>query len=102
MNRGAGRSALRASLIVAGVLLLAAAAFAGVACSLGLMLRLALPGVLLIGAGLFEKWRYKQLQEDRPGPNWVATEERFVDPESGRNVTVYYHPRTGERRYVAS
>lgn len=102
MNRGTGRWVLRASLIVAGVLLLAGGAIAAAACSLGLMLRLALPGVLLVGAGLFERWRYKRLQEDCPGPNWVATDERFIDPESGRNVTVYYDPRTGERRYVAS
>jgi hypothetical protein len=102
MNRGTGLKVLRAFLFVVGVLLLTAGAFAGAACSLGLMLRLALPGVLLIGAALFEKWRYKRLREDRPGPNWVATDERFVDPESGRNVTVYYHPRTGERRYVAA
>jgi hypothetical protein len=102
MNRGAGRSVLCAFLIVVGVLLLAAGAFAGAVCSFGLTLRLALPGVLLIGAALFEKWRYTRLREDRPGSNWVATNERFVDPESGRSVTVYYHPRTGERRYVAS
>ena len=35
------------------------------------------------------------------GPEWVATGERFVDPETGKLVTVYYHPATGERRYIA-
>jgi hypothetical protein len=102
MNRGAGLGVLRAFLMVVGVLLLAAGAVLGVLCSVGLMLRLALPGLLLIGGALFERWRYKRLQEGYPGPNWVATDERFVDPESGRNVRVYYDSRTGERRYVAS
>ena len=36
-----------------------------------------------------------------PGAGWVATKERFVDPESGKLVTVFYQPATGERRYVA-
>ena len=102
MNRGTGPRVLRAFLIVVGALLLIGGAVLGAICSVGPMLRLALPGLLLIGAALFEQWRYKRLQEDRPGPNWIATDERFIDPESGRNVTVYYDSRTGERRYVAS
>jgi hypothetical protein len=35
-----------------------------------------------------------------PGPGWVETGERFVDPETGRLVTVFHQPQTGERRYV--
>jgi hypothetical protein len=31
----------------------------------------------------------------------VSTNERFIDPESGKTVTVFYQPFTGERRYVA-
>ena len=50
---------------------------------------------------MFERWRYKPLTDARLGPDWVATDERFVDPETGKLVTVYYHPATGERRYVA-
>ncbi len=92
---------LRAALIVIGLaLLVGAAAFASAGCGLGVTLRLALPGLLLIGAALFERWRYKRLSASRPGAGWVATDERFVDPESGKLVTVYYHPSTGERRYV--
>lgn len=34
------------------------------------------------------------------GGNWRATDERFVDPESGKLVTVWFDPATGERRYV--
>jgi hypothetical protein len=56
--------------------------------------------ILLVGL-LIERWRYKRLAENLPGQEWVATQERFVDPESGRLVTVYYRASTGERRYVA-
>ena len=95
-------SALRAALLVIGLaLLVGAAAFATAGCGLGLTLRFALAGSLLIGAVLFERWRYKRLASGRPGPEWVETAERFVDPEGGKLVTVYYHPSTGERRYVA-
>jgi hypothetical protein len=50
---------------------------------------------------LFERWRYRPLTADQPGRDWHATPERFVDPESGRLVTVFFNPATGERRYVA-
>jgi len=33
---------------------------------------------------------------------WRETGERFVDPVSGRPVTVYEKTATGERRYVDS
>ena len=93
---------LRAVLTVIGLaLLVGAAGFASAGCGIGVTLRLALPGLLLIGAALFERWRYKRLAGSRPGPGWIATDERFVDPESGKLVTVYYRPTTGERRYVA-
>ncbi|HTV89487.1 MAG TPA: hypothetical protein VME41_10770 [Stellaceae bacterium] len=48
-----------------------------------------------------ERWRYKRLGPAPPGIGWRATGERFVDPESGRPVTVYFNPATGERRYGA-
>jgi hypothetical protein len=55
---------------------------------------------LVVGL-MIERWRYKPLAERSPGPDWTATDERFVDPETGKLVTVYYHPPSGERRYVA-
>ena len=36
-----------------------------------------------------------------PAGDWRPTDEKFVDPESGRLVTVWFDPATGERRYVA-
>jgi len=61
---------------------------------------LAFWGVLLLIGLAIERWRYKRLAARPPGPEWQATGERFVDPETGRLVTVYFQPATGERRYV--
>ncbi len=36
-----------------------------------------------------------------PGPPFRPTDERFVDPTSGRTMRVYVDPATGERRYHA-
>jgi hypothetical protein len=35
-----------------------------------------------------------------PGAGWERTSERFVDPDSGKTVTVYLQPGSGERQYV--
>jgi hypothetical protein len=35
------------------------------------------------------------------GANWRATDEKFVDPDTGALVTVWFNPESGERRYVA-
>lgn len=92
---------LRTALFVlSGILLAGAAALALAGCTFGVVLRLAIPGLVLLFGLIVERWRYKPLT-GRPGPDWVPTEERFVDPESGRLVTVFYKPSTGERRYVA-
>jgi hypothetical protein len=34
------------------------------------------------------------------GTAWRSTDEKFVDPETGKLVTVWFDPETGERRYV--
>jgi hypothetical protein len=93
---------LRSVLLAIGGLMLAGAALFGLAgCSAGAALATAIPGFVLVGAVLVERWHYKPLGGERLGPDWVATGERFVDPETGKLVTVFYKPTTGERRYVA-
>ncbi len=92
---------LRAALLIVGLLMLAGAAASAAAGCTALGWRMALFGGVLVVAALFERWRYKRLAGRCPGPDWVATDERFVDPETGTLVTVYYLPATGERRYVA-
>jgi hypothetical protein len=49
---------------------------------------------------IFERRGDKPMAGAPPGPDWIETGERFVDPETGRLVTVFHQPRTGERRYV--
>ncbi len=60
----------------------------------------AAPAILLLGL-LFERYLYKPIQTEAPGAGWTRTDERFADPKTGQTVTVYFNPRTGERRYVA-
>jgi hypothetical protein len=92
---------MRTFLLVLGIVLLAASLATGLSgCPVGTVLRLGIPGLVLTGAILFERGRYKPNSRDGPGPDWIATDERFVDHESGEIVTVFYQPRTGERRYV--
>jgi hypothetical protein len=87
-------------LVIAGLLLAGGGALAmlgAVPAAVGL----AAWGLILIVGLVIERWRYKPLAERSPGPDWTATDARFVDPETGKLVTVYYHPASGERRYVA-
>jgi hypothetical protein len=38
---------------------------------------------------------------NRPlGSNWRPTDEKFVDPDTGKLLTVWFDPATGDRRYV--
>lgn len=57
-------------------------------------------GILLLLGTVWEKARYKPLETARPGNGWVATDERFIDDETGKPVRVWLEPATGERRYV--
>jgi hypothetical protein len=50
---------------------------------------------------VFRSGGYKRQPLDvPPGPDWVATPERFVDPSSGETLAVWFHPPSGERAYV--
>jgi hypothetical protein len=89
---------LRIALFTIGVVLLiagSAAAFLGWPA-----IPLAMAGAILTLALLFERYVYKPIRSERPGTGWEQTAERFIDPQSGQSVTVYFNSRTGERRYV--
>jgi uncharacterized membrane protein HdeD (DUF308 family) len=58
-------------------------------------------GTIIIAGTVFEQFRYKRLAAHAPPGNWVRTTERFIDDETGKPVTVYLDPATGERSYVA-
>lgn len=55
-------------------------------------------GCVIAAAVWLERWRYAS-RSAAPDGDWQQTEERFIDPESGQPVQVFYNPRTGERRY---
>jgi hypothetical protein len=95
-------SALRLALGVFDGALLLIAVFLALAGIVGPATYAGSLGALLFVGLVFERWRYKPLSDARLGPDWVATDERFVDPETGKLVTVYYPPATGERRAVAA
>jgi hypothetical protein len=65
------------------------------------LLPLAIPVAILLPGLLFERYIYKPIRPEPPGPGWDRTQERFADPRSGQTVVVYYNARTGERRYIA-
>ncbi|MGH7093370.1 MAG: hypothetical protein ACREFB_07545 [Stellaceae bacterium] len=92
---------MRRAVLGAGIALLAAAA---VALAAGLpwpiAIWLAVLGLAATLGILYERRGGKPISGDRPGPDWVDTGERFVDPETGKMVSVYHHPRTGQRRYI--
>ena len=91
---------LRSVLLAIGIasLLGGAALFAlwGFGTAFGLLIW----GAILTAGILYERFRYKALEPGRPGAGWEKTRERFIDDETGKPVTVYIRPETGERRYV--
>jgi hypothetical protein len=95
-------SALRVAIHVAGGLCAAGAGLLALAGGGVAAVWLAGWALVLIVGLVIERWRYKPLTGRPPGPDWQATDERFVDPETGKLVTVYFHPATGERRYIAA
>ena len=56
-------------------------------------------GVLIIIAAALEPI-YGRANGKPRGATWRATDERFIDPETGKLVTVWFDPASGERRYV--
>jgi hypothetical protein len=93
---------LRSALLILGAVLTAAALVAAFLGWLPLAWHLVIPGAVLLFAMLNEiRRRYKPIQPDPPGPGWIETPERFIDPETSKEVTVYYQPSSGERRYIA-
>jgi hypothetical protein len=60
---------------------------------------MAIWGTILLLAVVFERWRYKN-SDHRLSGDWEATDERFIDPESGKLMQVWYQPSTGERCYL--
>jgi hypothetical protein len=90
----------RTVLLIFGLILLVAGSVASTE-GCPAMIPPAAIGVVLVLALLFERYVYKPIRVEPPGVGWTRMAERFADPRSGEAVTVYFNPRTGERRYVA-
>jgi len=93
---------LRGAVLAVGLLSLVGALVAALEGVTPLSIQLLVFGLLCAGGVVFERWRYGATHPSRPGAGWEPTGERFVDPESGRLVEVYYESATGKRRYVYS
>jgi hypothetical protein len=92
---------LRGFVIVVSAVLLAAAIFCfWVGRWAPGLFALVLWPALVLGAVLFERYRYKAPLNGPPGPDWQATTEKFTDPGTGEALTVYFQPATGKRAYV--
>ena len=92
---------LRLAVLAVGVALLIAGVVTALLGVPALTLWLLIVGGVLTAGTLFERVIYKPLRSQRPGVGWVKTDERFVDPNTGETVDVFYEPASGERQYVS-
>ena len=96
-----------ALMVIGGVVGIVAGSWAGGAWAI-------VAGAVAITAVVLERSRYRSEAAERagdPGPGggepavpsapFAATDERFVDPTTGRRLRVYLDTATGERRYYA-
>jgi|HubBroStandDraft_5_1064220.scaffolds.fasta_scaffold849312_2 hypothetical protein len=91
---------LRGAVLVIAAAVLAGGSVALVTGAFSPAFFLGLWGALIVIGTLYERVRYKPLLEQPPGPDWEKTPERFLDPETGKPVTVYVEPGSGARQYV--
>lgn len=91
---------LRKALLFCGIVMLLGGAVITVVGRCRIALEPTVFGAILLLALLFERHRYKRIVDDVPGPDWQATGERFLDPNSEVLVEVYFQPATGKRAYV--
>jgi hypothetical protein len=88
---------LRGAILGFGAVLVAGGIVAGLAGAGPPVLGVAVMGLLIVLGTVFEG-RYRA-QTGAPGPGWERTGERFRE-QDGAVVDVWFHPASGERRYV--
>jgi hypothetical protein len=91
---------LRGLVLGLGILAMSGGVLAAINNASGAGLYFLAVGLLLILGTVFERVFYKPVTADKPGAGWADTGERFIDPETGQTVAVYFNQATGERRYV--
>ena len=89
---------LRTFVLVAAALFLTAAVI-GVAIDPMTWPTLIVAGTLVSGI-VFERARYGAAQRKPVGGEWRETAERFIDDPSGKPVSVWFNPASGQRKYV--
>lgn len=93
---------LRNMVLILGGTLMATALVAALAKAWGVAGFCLVWGAIFVFGIIYERVAYKTIVDRVPdGKGWTRTAERFVDTKSGRTVTVYVKPLTGERSYVA-
>ena len=93
---------LRNALLTVGAALILSGAMAALAGHYPGAIVMAVWGAILVVAIAYERYGYKTILDRLPpGKGWTRTPERFLDEKSGRVITVYVKPLTGERAYVA-
>jgi hypothetical protein len=89
------------TVVIAAAAILTCVGIALIACGFhALGWRALFVGVVVLIGTLFERWRYRRIEEPSNG-RWQRTDEQFIDPSTGDPVEVMFDPGTGERRYVA-
>jgi hypothetical protein len=88
------------TVVIAAAAILTCVGIALIACGFHAGWQALAIGVIVLIGTLFERWRYRRIEE-RPNGDWQRTGERFIDPSTGDPVEVMFDPGTGERRYVA-
>jgi len=93
---------LRNIVLVAGGAMIVSGVMGVLAGNYGFAAFLLVWGAILVFGIVYERYVYKTILDRLPdGKGWSRTSERFADDKSGRMVTVYVKPLTGERAYVA-
>jgi len=93
---------LRNVVLTIGGVMLISAVMALIGGAYGAATFCAVWGAILVFAIIYERVAYKTIVDKAPaGAGWKRTAERFIDDKSGRAVTVWVKPFTGERAYVA-
>jgi hypothetical protein len=68
---------------------------------IGFIFPVGIAAALLLIWFFFRQGGYKRRPLDAPpGRDWTLTAERFLDPQSGEMLEVWYCAKTGERAYV--
>jgi hypothetical protein len=89
---------LRTAVLIFGCLILVLGVYL---CTLGPAfggIQTLIGGAIFLLGTLFERWRYNNKNVPMDA-DWQATGERFMDPATGKNMEVFYDPRSGERQY---